>query len=104
MKKTKILFFMVALLSLTGMAFFSSCSSDEDSGVEESYNTKTDDSSTYTITFDGNGGKTSGGSATVTQSAKSGDVKLNANTFTRSGYTFLDWAKSADSTKADYTE
>ncbi|WP_191017097.1 hypothetical protein [Treponema zioleckii] len=30
MKKAKILFFMVALLSLTGMAFFSSCSSDED--------------------------------------------------------------------------
>ncbi len=48
---------------------------------------------TYTVRFDGNGG--SGSMSDMTGVAYNTTAKLTANTFTRSGYTFKGWAKTA---------
>ncbi len=56
---------------------------------------------TYTIVYNANGG-----SGTMSNSTHTYDVakNLNANKFTRTGYTFLGWATSSTATKATYTD
>lgn len=56
---------------------------------------------TYTVTFNANGGTGSMSNASMTVSAAK---NLPANTFTRSGYTFLGWSKSNVATSATYTD
>ncbi len=57
------------------------------------------------ITFNGNGGTTSGGETTTTQSMPYGvSTALNENPFTKSGSTFLGWNKSASGTYAQYSD
>ncbi len=63
---------------------------------------------TYTITFDGNGGKTADGKTTTTQLVQGNtqtiSVTLDKNSFTREGYTFLGWAYFKSSSKADLVD
>lgn len=57
------------------------------------------------ITFIGNGGATSGGETTATQSIPYGvSTALNENPFTKAGSTFLGWNKSASGTYAQYSD
>lgn len=56
---------------------------------------------TYTITFDANGGEGTMASQTVTAGA---GVTLNANTFTRKGYSFKGWATTADGAVSGYSD
>lgn len=57
------------------------------------------------ITFNGNGGTTSGGETTATQSIPYGvSTALNENPFTKAGSTFLGWNKSASGTYAQYSD
>lgn len=57
------------------------------------------------ITFNGNGGATSGGETTATQSIPYGvSTALNENPFTKSGSTFLGWNKYASGTSAQYND
>ena len=57
------------------------------------------------ITFNGNGGTTSGGETTATQSIPYGvSTALNENPFTKSGSTFLGWNKYASGTSAQYND
>lgn len=64
--------------------------------------------STYAITFDGNGGATSSGATTktqtVTSTASKPQVTLDANPFTKSGSVFLGWALSASSSYVSYAD
>lgn len=56
----------------------------------------------YTVNFDANGGA---GTPPETQSFNYGEGKtLNANTFTRTGYTFSGWNRKADGTGAAYAD
>ena len=55
----------------------------------------------YTVVFNGNGGQGTMADQTMTYDA--GD-KLNANAFSRDGYSFLGWAESADATVAAYAD
>ena len=58
----------------------------------------------YAVAYNANGGKGSIGNTSLTYNK---EAKLAANTFTKSGYTFLGWAKSAERAKAytvDYTD
>ena len=56
---------------------------------------------TYTVVYNANGG-----SGTMSNSTHTYGVAkaLNANKFTRTGYTFLGWATSSTATKATYTD
>ena len=57
------------------------------------------------ITFNGNGGTTSGGETTATQSIPYGvSTALNENPFTKAGSTFLGWNTSASRTYAQYSD
>lgn len=57
------------------------------------------------ITFNGNGGTTSGGETTATQSIPYGvSTALNENPFTKAGSTFLGWSKYASGTSAQYND
>ena len=57
------------------------------------------------ITFNGNGGATSGGETTATQSIPYGvSTALNENPFTKAGSTFLGWSKYASGTSAQYND
>jgi outer membrane protein OmpA-like peptidoglycan-associated protein len=56
----------------------------------------------YTIAYDGNG--STGGTPVATQSAASVTVTLSANTFTRTGYTFLKWNTNTGGTGTNYTD
>lgn len=57
------------------------------------------------ITFNGNGGATSGGETTATQSIPYGvSTALNENPFTKAGSTFLGWNKYASGTYAQYSD
>ena len=57
------------------------------------------------ITFNGNGGTTSGGETTATQSIPYGvSTALNENPFTKAGSTFLGWNKYASGTYAQYSD
>ncbi|EPF30169.1 hypothetical protein DWB79_00935 [Treponema medium] len=57
------------------------------------------------ITFNGNGGTTSGGETTTTQSMPYGvSTALNENPFTKAGSTFIGWNTSASETFAQYTD
>ena len=62
----------------------------------------------YTITFHGNGGKTASGATTTTQlvqgNTQSINIKLNQNTFEKSGYTFLGWAYFNDASKINFVD
>lgn len=58
-------------------------------------------SPTYTVNYNANGG--SGSMASATFSVGKG-TNLAANTFTRAGYTFQGWAKSASATTAAYAD
>lgn len=58
---------------------------------------------TYTITYNANGGSGTMAATTYTY-ATSGTVNLRANTFTRTGYTFLGWSLSSTATTASYTD
>lgn len=59
----------------------------------------------FTVTFNGNGGTTSDGSSTTTQTVNypsseiSASITLNANPFTKEGCSFIGWGTSADATK-----
>ena len=60
---------------------------------------------TVTITFRGNGGTTAEGEATTTQQTTSGvSTRLDANPFTREGYTFTGWSTSAASSAGIYAD
>ena len=57
------------------------------------------------ITFNGNGGTTSGGETTATQSIPYGvSTALNENPFTKAGSTFIGWNKYASGTYAHYSD
>ena len=56
---------------------------------------------TYTITFDANGGEGTMAPQTVTAGA---GVTLNANAFTRKGYSFKGWATTADGAVSGYSD
>ena len=57
------------------------------------------------ITFNGNGGATSGGKTTATQSIPYGvSTALNENPFTKAGSTFLGWNRYASGTYAQYSD
>lgn len=57
------------------------------------------------ITFNGNGGTTSGGETTATQSIPYGvSTALNENPFTKAGSTFIGWNKYASGTYAQYSD
>ena len=57
------------------------------------------------ITFNGNGGSTSSGETTTTQSMPYGvSTALNENPFTKAGSTFIGWHTSANGTYAQYTD
>lgn len=56
---------------------------------------------TYTVNYNANGGSGSMSSETFSVGRNS---NLAANKFTRSGYTFQGWAKSAGATSADYSD
>ena len=56
---------------------------------------------TYLITFNANGGTDSDSSQTVTYGTT---VKLNANTFTREGYTFNGWNLAANGSGTGYAD
>lgn len=62
----------------------------------------------FTITFHGNGGKTANGATTTTQlvqgNTQSINIKLNQNTFEKSGYTFLGWAYFNDASKINFVD
>ncbi len=62
----------------------------------------------FTITFYGNGGKTASGATTTTQlvqgNTQSINIKLNQNTFEKSGYTFLGWAYFNDASKINFVD
>lgn len=58
-------------------------------------------SPTYTVNYNANGGSGSMASATFSVGK---DTNLAANKFTRSGYTFQGWAKSASATTATYLD
>lgn len=58
-------------------------------------------STSYTVNYNANGG--SGIMASETLKAGK-DMNLSANKFTRSGYTFLGWSKSANATTAEYAD
>ena len=67
---------------------------------ESSLDNALDGLTIYTVTFDPNGGV----GATITQAFVSGQsVTLRANTFTRSGYTFVGWS-TTPSGSATYTD
>ncbi|MBO4962306.1 MAG: InlB B-repeat-containing protein [Clostridia bacterium] len=55
----------------------------------------------YTIAFNNNGGSGSMASLAMTYDVAK---NLTANTFTRTGYTFLGWSKSSTATTATYTD
>lgn len=56
---------------------------------------------TYTVKYNANGG-----SGTISDSSHTYDTAktLNANTFTKTGYTFLGWSTSSTATTAQYTD
>ena len=57
------------------------------------------------ITFNGNGGITSGGKTTATQSIPYGvSTALNENPFKKAGSTFLGWSKYSGGTSAQYND
>ncbi len=56
---------------------------------------------TYTVKYNANGGSGSMSSSTHTYDTSKA---LSANTFTRSGYTFLGWSTSSSATSATYTD
>ena len=56
---------------------------------------------TYTVTFKANGG--TGGDTTQTVTFGT-TATLTANTFTRTGYTFLGWAKTANAEQIEYAD
>ena len=57
------------------------------------------------ITFNGNGGATSGGKTTATQSIPYGvSTALNENPFTKSGSTFIGWHTSASTNDPQYSD
>lgn len=56
---------------------------------------------TYTVAFNANGGSGTMSSVTMTYGVAQ---NLPANTFTRSGYTFLGWSKDKNATTATYTD
>ena len=56
----------------------------------------------YTITYDANGGTGTMAAQSVCSGAAS--VTLSTNTFTRDGYTFLGWSESSTATTATYTD
>lgn len=58
-------------------------------------------SPTYTVNYNANGGSGSMASATFSVGK---DTNLAANTFTRAGYTFQGWSKSASATTATYSD
>lgn len=63
--------------------------------------TVTEKTKTYTVVYNANGG-----SGTMSNSTHTYNVakELNANKFTRNGYTFLGWSTSSSATKATYTD
>ncbi len=100
-KHTRFLSLLLSATLLFG-ALLTGCesSADDDGDNVDTY--------TRTITFNANDGTASPAtttqSFTVTSESWSTSVTLNANTFTRSGYTFQGWAKSATSKTADYKD
>lgn len=57
---------------------------------------------TFTIKYDGNGGKTSGGKTTVSYSQTTGNThKIKDNMFIREGYEFLGWNTNSTATTPD---
>lgn len=56
---------------------------------------------TYLITFKANGGAESDSTQSVTYGST---VKLNANTFTRDGWSFIGWNKAADGSGKSYSD
>ena len=54
---------------------------------------------TFSVTFDANGG-----AGTMSPQVDSGPANLNANAFTRAGYTFNDWNTATDGSDKSYTD
>ena len=91
MKKTNLSFFMA--LAMISSLFFS-C---RDPSGETTNN--------VTITLDANGGEASDGKTSVTMTAPEGTrINLVDNIFSRTGYTYLGWAKDKDSVTIDYAD
>ncbi len=61
----------------------------------------TSSTASLTISFNANGGSGSMGSQTVSYDV---EVTLKANIFTRSGYTFVGWARSSSATSATFSD
>lgn len=59
----------------------------------------------YTVTYNGNGGTTSGGSSTVTDTAKQDGTFFtkSKSTFIKSGYKIVNWSTSPSSVTGSYT-
>ena len=100
MKRRKI-FISLFLLAFVLGSVLVSCDTSVDNGTD-------DYTYTYTITFNANDGTANPATTTQTfsypSSSYSASVILKANTFTRSGYTFVGWAKYTDSNTADYED
>ena len=80
------LFLLFAIVSVAGMIAFSGC----DTNV-----------TTYTITFDANGGEGSMDTQVFTEDY---EKALTANAFTRDGYSFAGWNTMRDGTGTAYTD
>ena len=100
MKRRKRLISLFLLAFLLGSVLVS-CDTSVDNGTD-------DYTYTYTIKFNANDGTANPATTTQTfsypSSSYSASVILKSNTFTRSGYTFVGWAKYTDSNTADYED
>lgn len=105
MKRRKSLISLFLLAFVLGSVLVS-CDTSVDNGTND--NETNDYTYTYTITFNANDGTANPATTTQTfsypSSSYSASVILKANTFTRSGYTFVGWAKYTDSNTADYKD
>lgn len=80
------LFLLFAIVSVAGMIAFSGCNTDV---------------TTYTVTFDANGGE---GTMDTQLFTEDYEKALSANKFTREGYSFAGWNTMRDGTGTAYTD
>ncbi len=84
---------VVACILALSLAFFTGCMTEADSGSDDDSEQVTNSKTTYTVTFDANGG--TGSVASITEVAGT-EITLPENTFTKDGYIFAGWATSVD--------